>query len=262
MSQSVHEDEDYGQYWEKLKDVLADISRKTRDEPQTFQRAKYSQLEVVFDELFENLSHLRWLRSLKTSKKSQDCDEDLMHQRRAEKEKRDFVLNSLMKWMESSGHPVVAIGVCGILLRLTHDERVLLNTLKLLFKLSKNEKNDKLFQSHRVLESVLDFLCPCSSGNNSCSGFSPAKLGPKKGDLFVYAAGILKNITHNDESCKALLNWGVLSRFKTIFATLTNTSNCIESCKDLIPHLMMMTDDAYGFSDSSELMLNISRVLR
>ncbi|KAI8853575.1 armadillo-type protein [Chytridium lagenaria] len=191
-----------------------------------------------------------------------------------------------MRWMESSGHPVVAIGVCGILIRLTHDERVLLNTFKLLFKLSKNERNDRLFQSKRVLGSILDFMRPSSIPESQ----GLKNIYGSRCDLLIYAAGTLKNISNNDSNQKVLLQCGCVPHLTEVIQSILDTGDFTSVPDDQLAQatqlliqitaslrnlasahpfvngnaigaLINLTHESVGLTDSSDLMLNVSRIL-
>lgn len=73
-----------------------------------------------------------------------------------------------------------------------------LNIAKALFKLSKDGANDGLFKSSGLLDSLLALL---ASPDVHC----------KSSDLRIFAIGILKNVTNNDDNLKHITKGGILA---------------------------------------------------
>ncbi|KAI9341751.1 hypothetical protein BDR26DRAFT_860221 [Obelidium mucronatum] len=112
------------------------------------------------------------------------------------KKHRDSVVESLMKWMtlselisdlDSRVQVELAVGVCGFVIRLTRDDRVLGNAFKLLFKLSKGVGNDAAFGRNGVLDGILSYLKHLTLDNRL--------LIPHKCDMAIYAVATFKNLS-------------------------------------------------------------------
>ncbi|KAJ3102602.1 Hsp90 cochaperone [Phlyctochytrium planicorne] len=240
------------------------------------------ELNAIFETFHVQLSNLQWLRTAKGS-----GGEVVEGGRRVrDKRRRDFVLHALMRWMEESGDAVVAIGVCGVVIRLTHDERVLMNTFKLMFKLSNNERNDKFFQNKRVLGSVLNFLRPSTSPTS----IDISNLFGPRCDLWIYATGTLKNISDKEVNQRILIQCGCVGHLAHLISTLTGGTDLVElprahltqttqlliqitatlrnlaniqpfAEKGAVDALMKLMDENVGVTDSESLMLNVARIL-
>ncbi|KAJ3281201.1 Armadillo repeat-containing protein 2 [Rhizoclosmatium sp. JEL0117] len=115
------------------------------------------------------------------------------------KQHRDKVVESLMKWMqvpESCGMDVtveveMAVGVCGLVIRLTRDDRVLGNAFKLLFKLSKSGANDGAFGRYNIPDGISLYLNHLTTDKRL--------LIAHKCDMAIYAVATLKNLTTGGE---------------------------------------------------------------
>ncbi|KAH6563164.1 hypothetical protein BASA62_008724 [Batrachochytrium salamandrivorans] len=67
-----------------------------------------------------------------------------------DKRRRDQVIQCLIKWMHDAGTTEIAIVSSSLVLKLTFDEKILLNACQLIYKLSRNDKNDTIFQQNCV----------------------------------------------------------------------------------------------------------------
>ncbi|KAJ3300447.1 Armadillo repeat-containing protein 2 [Borealophlyctis nickersoniae] len=124
------------------------------------------------------------------------------------KKRRKFIVSEMVKWMDKVGTAEVAIAACGIVLRISQEERILVNTCKLLFKLSKNEKNDAHFRTFRVLESLLLFLdsclANCCTSSTSASSSSLLLSDSALWDVMISSTGALKNACSDEKNMKTL----------------------------------------------------------
>jgi hypothetical protein len=165
----------YQSHWESLNRMLSVISQssasssasESAEEVSIPKKPSISTIDLAetIDYLRSLLVSLHWLRaedtsilphpttSLNSTDTSVTATTTPPGGRRVlEKQRRDQTITALMTWMElSSKDSLVAVGVCGLLMKLTRDERVLGNVLRLLFKLSKNEKNDRAFERFGVV---------------------------------------------------------------------------------------------------------------
>jgi len=90
-----------------------------------------------------------------------------------------------------------------------------LNIAKALFKLSKDASNDGLFKSVGLLDALLVLL---ASPDLHC----------KSADLRIFAIGILKNVTNNDDNLKHITKHGILP----ILHALMKPENLTGSCRE------------------------------
>ncbi|KND01582.1 uncharacterized protein SPPG_03380 [Spizellomyces punctatus DAOM BR117] len=120
-----------------------------------------------------------------------------------ERRQREYVMREIIKWMDTAGEPEVAIAGCKIVLNITRHDRVLANACKLLFKLSKTERNDAFFADYQVSDGLVDFI------SRYLSGLRPPKtlFGPRCA-LLTYAIATLRNISHGDQNGKAVVTAG------------------------------------------------------
>lgn len=102
-----------------------------------------------------------------------------------------------------------------------------LNIAKALFKLSKDATHDKLFKSVGLLDALLVLL---ASPDLHC----------KSADLRIFAIGILKNVTNNDDNLKHITKQGVLP----------------------ILHALMKPENLSGSSREAQQLVQITALLR
>ncbi|KAI8927486.1 armadillo-type protein [Entophlyctis helioformis] len=155
---------------------------------------------VHIAELHAQLKDMHWLRQpADAAPTATDAQCKLRDKRR-----RETVIQALIKWMHDSGDAEAAISASSLILKLTHDNQLLLNACQLLFKLSKNEKHDGLFGCLFGLECLLDFV---SAHVQSI----PTFFGPRC-HLLIFATGALKNATNNVANQQQLVQMGGIQR--------------------------------------------------
>ncbi|CEM36404.1 unnamed protein product [Vitrella brassicaformis CCMP3155] len=167
-------------------------------------------------------------------------------------------------------------------------EAGLINTVKVLLKLSKDDKNDARFRDEDIFAPLLAILSRHSpaamAGNDEGTMLPPPSLS-SDGDheLRVFVAGVLKNVTSHDAANQAaMVQQGAIKTFadllkKTHFAgsareaqlliqitgTLRNLAVSSKHHKQFVMHdvLAALTGLMPLFQTSPELLLNISRLL-
>ena len=113
--------------WLKLLDILTSLLSQQSD-------------SISIASIREQLDAMNWLRN--TSKKRSNSNEAL---RVIDKRRREKIIDELLKWMHSRSDASIAIACSSLLLKITHNDKILLNACQLLFKLSKKDQNDHLF---------------------------------------------------------------------------------------------------------------------
>ncbi|KAJ3403481.1 hypothetical protein HDV05_007786, partial [Chytridiales sp. JEL 0842] len=156
-----------------------------------------------------------------------------------QKQKRDLVLESLLKCMHThETSSLVAIGCSGLLLRLTRDQKVLSHVGRLLFKLSKKEGNDGVFEELRGcvvggLVEVVEMLALMildrkgeTDGKESTEAVDEEGRVLKILDVLIYNLGTLKNLSSHSWAQDTILS----SNGGPIFTRLLKMA-CIVSLK-------------------------------
>ncbi|TPX72667.1 hypothetical protein SpCBS45565_g00059 [Spizellomyces sp. 'palustris'] len=215
-----------------------------------------------------------------------------------ERRQREHVMREIIKWMDTAGEPEVAIAGCKIVLNvgmITRHDRVLANACKLLFKLSKTERNDAFFADYQVSDCLVDFI------SRYLSGLRPPKtlFGPRCA-LLTYAIATLRNISPGDLNAKAVVTAGCvrtlgrtmkmimeldlrhrpddqfLQAIHLLIQTTAALRNLITSqehyiCflqsvskgdpETVVETLVRLLHPDIGLHDSPEIMLNVCRIL-
>ncbi|KAJ3188070.1 Armadillo repeat-containing protein 2 [Irineochytrium annulatum] len=260
--------------WEKLVNVLQAVSSPSM--------AQLDPAETI-DNMRELLQQLSWLRNPAAGQ----------IEALREKERRNAVLDPLMGWMKASDTAAVAIGVCGILLRLTAEDYIVRESLEILFKLSRNKRFDALFARHGVSAVLTKYLGAFAD--------VPAKLGRMlKGSeavFLIHASACLKYVSDDEANAIAVAECGggdvVENLFRAVLesssphpnavalliqltALLRNLANVQPVSASTLRALLSLSDDLGGangcgqdnddilsddWTDNTELMMNVVRVL-
>ncbi|KAI9006130.1 armadillo-type protein [Gaertneriomyces semiglobifer] len=263
-------DPQHDQRWTTAEQCLERLTSSTIDDLETY--------VLGFREAMVNME---WLRS----------GSDKVHQRR----RRGRTLQRILKWMDSTGEPHVAIAGCALVLMLTRNERVLQNACKLLFKLSKNKSYDSSFRIYQCIDSLLTFALTYAEISRS-----PSKFYGSPCANVIYAFGALKNISDDSQNVVEMVRIGsirllakaanmicdtqvpslsdddfmqAVQILTQITATLRNLFSCrkhqLESLEPIDDNTGILVIDVFmkiiqpdtGVTDSGELMLNLARIL-
>ncbi|XP_048349015.1 armadillo repeat-containing protein 2 isoform X2 [Sphaerodactylus townsendi] len=160
--------------------------------------------------------------------------------------RRTLLLKTLYKLCDIASDPL-GLKLSKIILGLKVSGKNLLNVCKLVFKISRNEKNDSLIQSDQILDSLLDILRSEDLQANT--------------EAFIYCIGALKFISGNTSLIHEMLNKGTVEILLT--ATLRNLVDLPQSrCKLLsygaIPELCLMMEKRVNDKD---ICTNVARIL-
>ncbi|KAH0622202.1 hypothetical protein JD844_024307 [Phrynosoma platyrhinos] len=107
----------------------------------------------------------------------------------------------------------------------------LLNVCKLVFKISRNEKNDSLIQNDRILDSLLEILGTEDLGTNT--------------EAFLYCMGAIKFISGNTRLIHEMVNKG-----------------SVEILVQLLKQINDITENDARFSSSGHLLVQLTATLR
>ncbi|KAI8839728.1 armadillo-type protein [Chytriomyces cf. hyalinus JEL632] len=179
------------------------------------------------------LGNLSWLRATSTPAHKKNQDGPTGVSKTAEKEQRDMIVEHLMKWMqisETSETSVkaavslaldveveIAIGVCGLIVRITRDDRVLQNVFKLCFKLSKTDRNDGAFKRHCVYEAIVLYLSHLAVDSSRL-------VMSHKCDMAIYAVATLKNLSSTSDALSDFNSCdGAVVAFGKVIAVILNS---------------------------------------
>ncbi|KAH6575148.1 hypothetical protein BASA60_005169 [Batrachochytrium salamandrivorans] len=151
-----------------------------------------------------------------------------------DKRRRDQVIQCLIKWMHDAGTTEIAIVSSSLVLKLTFDEKILLNACQLIYKLSRNDKNDTLFQQNCVYNLLLDFI-------QGRIHPIPTFFGPRC-HMMTFLCGALRNSTNSTANQHQLERAEGIERLgKLIFVIVEVVSSlfCFFSSHDsIVQHLM------------------------
>ncbi|KAJ3237723.1 Hsp90 cochaperone [Chytriomyces hyalinus] len=179
------------------------------------------------------LENLFWLRATSNPIHKKNQDGSIGVSKTAEKEQRDMIVEHLMKWMqisetsETSAKAAVslaldveveiAIGVCGLIVRITRDDRVLQNVFKLCFKLSKTDRNDGAFKRHCVYEAIVLYLSHLAVDSSRL-------VMSHKCDMAIYAVATLKNLSSTSDALSDINSCdGAVVAFGKVIAVILNS---------------------------------------
>ncbi|KAH6596277.1 hypothetical protein BASA50_005321 [Batrachochytrium salamandrivorans] len=209
-----------------------------------------------------------------------------------DKRRRDQVIQCLIKWMHDAGTTEIAIVSSSLVLKLTFDEKILLNACQLIYKLSRNDKNDTIFQQNCVYNLLLDFI-------QGRIHPIPTFFGPRC-HMMTFLCGALRNSTNSTANQHQLERAEGIERLgKLIFVIVEKTDirhrsdqdymqlcqlllqicSCLRNMSSLgsqharfltqlkgvgqstLDILCSLLGDQYGLSDDEELVLTVCRTL-
>lgn len=121
---------------------------------------------------------------------------------------RDVILRGVFVCMDCAAHPHVVLRACACVLRVARGATVR-TAVQLLFRLSKEDRNDPQFRREGLLLPLLALL-----GVTDAGGAAGTK-GPRI-EVQVYAAGTLKNVTHDGANQRAAARAGAVEVLSTL----------------------------------------------
>uniref|UniRef100_W5NIQ2 Armadillo repeat containing 2 n=1 Tax=Lepisosteus oculatus TaxID=7918 RepID=W5NIQ2_LEPOC len=179
--------------------------------------------------------------------------------------RRAILLKTLFKLIDM-GSDQLNLQLTRLILALSVTGNNLLNVCKLIFKISRSENNDSLFQNSSIIDSLLSVLC-------SENIFSIA-------EALLYCMGTLKFLSGNSSILKLLQNKGAVSillhltkklKLKPnkcpvlgIYSTLRNLADLPQSRLEFLsnsgfPELCVILEQ---HSNDKDICMNVARVLR
>uniref|UniRef100_A0ACB8GCF8 Armadillo repeat-containing protein 2 n=1 Tax=Sphaerodactylus townsendi TaxID=933632 RepID=A0ACB8GCF8_9SAUR len=144
--------------------------------------------------------------------------------------RRTLLLKTLYKLCDIASDPL-GLKLSKIILGLKVSGKNLLNVCKLVFKISRNEKNDSLIQSDQILDSLLDILRSEDLQANT--------------EAFIYCIGALKFISGNTSLIHEMLNKGT-----------------VEILVQFITQINEINDNDARFCSSGHLLVQLTATLR
>lgn len=132
---------------------------------------------------------------------------------------------------EHSGEPQLLLAIARVLLQaISRRGSGLQSTCRMLFKLSKDEKNDELFNSAHVIEPLVSLVIR-EAGEMGDDASASAMPPPKSGkrvvtacDVLVYVIGTIKNVSHqSQENQKRLGQQGVFAAMAEVLTSAASS---------------------------------------
>ncbi|EGF82467.1 hypothetical protein BATDEDRAFT_86651 [Batrachochytrium dendrobatidis JAM81] len=224
----------------------ADLDPEWQSLLQVLSKTTIRQNKVCIQELLVKLQNMHWLRTPVTRSSKMSTQFEAINQncnvldkstgkntveaskvlenrsthflnKHRDKLRRETVLQTLIQWMHNSDNTESAVAASSIILKLTFDEHVLTNACQLLFQLSKNDKNDAMFQTHKVADFLLDFV------QKNIRHISTL-FGPRC-SLVITALGVLRNISCSSTSHQHIGSIEGVERLGRLVLTLINKAD-------------------------------------
>ncbi|KAM8998878.1 armadillo repeat-containing protein 2 [Sarcophilus harrisii] len=140
--------------------------------------------------------------------------------------KRNILLKTLYKLVDV-GSDLLSLKLAKIILALKVSGKNLLNVCKLIFKISRSEKNDSLIQNDSILDSLLEVLRVEDLQTNN--------------EAFLYCMGAIKFISGNPRFLNEMINKGaveiLLHLMKQINENMRITGTCFSNSGHLLVQL-------------------------
>ncbi|XP_054836563.1 armadillo repeat-containing protein 2 [Eublepharis macularius] len=144
--------------------------------------------------------------------------------------RRSLFLKTLYKLCDIASDPL-GLKLAKIILGLKVSGKNLLNVCKLVFKISRNEKNDSLIQSDQILDSLLELLRAEDLQVNT--------------EAFLYCIGALKFISGNTSLIREMVSKGT-----------------VEILVQLMKQINLINENEPGFCSSGHLLVQLTATLR
>ncbi|OCT80393.1 armadillo repeat-containing protein 2 [Xenopus laevis] len=151
---------------------------------------------------------------------------------------RVVVLKTLFKLVDM-GSDKLGIILAKLILALKVSGRNLLNTCKLIFKISRSENNDSLFQNGNIIDSLLEVLQSEDVRTNS--------------EAFLYSMGSIKFLSGNTMILNDLLRKQAIEILVKLMKEVTRTSKVAEKVSSSMSHLLVqLTATLRNLADLSQ----------
>ncbi|XP_066229618.1 armadillo repeat-containing protein 2 isoform X2 [Saccopteryx leptura] len=137
--------------------------------------------------------------------------------------RRSVLLKTLYKLFDVGSDPL-SLKLAKIILELQVSKKNLLNVCKLIFKISRNEKNDSLIQNDSILETLLEVLRSKDLQTNT--------------EAFLYCMGAIKFISGNPGFLNEMISKGaveiLMNLIKQVYETTKKCSTCLPNSGHLL----------------------------
>ncbi|KAI6055870.1 armadillo repeat-containing protein 2 isoform X1 [Marmota monax] len=138
--------------------------------------------------------------------------------------RRSILLKTLYKLVDV-GSDLLSLKLAKIILALKVSRKNLLNVCKLIFKISRNEKNDSLIQNDSILESLLEVLRSEDLQTNS--------------EAFLYCTGTIKFISGNPRFLNEMISKGAVEILTNLVKQIKENTKKCETCLPNSGHLLV-----------------------
>ncbi|KAI5140328.1 armadillo repeat-containing protein 2 [Manis pentadactyla] len=143
--------------------------------------------------------------------------------------RRSILLKTLYKLVDV-GSDLLSLKLAKIILALKVSRKNLLNVCKLIFKISRNEKNDSLIQNDSILESLLEVLRNEDLQANS--------------EAFLYCMGAIKFISGNPGFLNEMISKGAVEILMNLIKQINENTRKCGTCLPNSGHLLVQMTSA------------------
>ncbi|XP_073076911.1 armadillo repeat-containing protein 2 isoform X1 [Manis javanica] len=143
--------------------------------------------------------------------------------------RRSVLLKTLYKLVDV-GSDLLSLKLAKIILALKVSRKNLLNVCKLIFKISRNEKNDSLIQNDSILESLLEVLRNEDLQANS--------------EAFLYCMGAIKFISGNPGFLNEMISKGAVEILMNLIKQINEHTRKCGTCLPNSGHLLVQMTSA------------------
>ncbi|XP_066104049.1 armadillo repeat-containing protein 2 isoform X2 [Saccopteryx bilineata] len=138
--------------------------------------------------------------------------------------RRNVLLKTLYKLFDVGSDPL-SLKLAKIILELQVSKKNLLNVCKLIFKISRNEKNDSLIQNDSILETLLEVLRSKDLQTNT--------------EAFLYCMGAIKFISGNPGFLNEMISKGAVEILMNLIKQVYETTKKCSTCLPNLGHLLV-----------------------
>ncbi|XP_062042569.1 armadillo repeat-containing protein 2 isoform X2 [Lepus europaeus] len=138
--------------------------------------------------------------------------------------RRSILLKTLYKLVDFNSD-LLSLKLAKIILALKVSRKNLLNACKLIFKISRNEKNDSLIQSDNILESLLEVLRSEDLQTNT--------------EAFLYCTGAIKFLSGNPSFLSEMISRGVVEILMSLIKEINENTAARGACPPDSGHLLV-----------------------
>ncbi|XP_053520704.1 armadillo repeat-containing protein 2 [Artibeus jamaicensis] len=142
---------------------------------------------------------------------------------------RSVLLKTLYRLVDAGSDPL-SLKLAKIILAFKVSRKNLLNVCKLIFKISRNEKNDSLIQNDSILESLLEVLRREDLPTNT--------------EAFLYCMGAIKFISGNPGFLNEMVSKGAVEILMNLIKQINENTEKHSTCLPNSGHLLVQTTAA------------------